>query len=191
MSARPQSHRSAERLAAGAARAAILVTVFACLAFCTVARADLLPAPAVIGLHLRSVHRDDGKGQDGAIGWNNRNLGAYARWSNGLTVGAFRNSLYRTSVYVGWTVSDDADRFALTLAAMSGYDKLTDGPGDHQAVRCDATHGCRTVNLKSVVLPVLVPSVRLGLTDRLSARISAIVPPGQPVAIHFSLEWRL
>jgi hypothetical protein len=42
-----------------------------------------------------------------------------------------------------------------------------------------------------VILPVLVPSVRVGLTDRLSARISAIVPPGQPVAVHFSLEWRL
>ncbi len=168
-----------------------LPIALACLACCAAARAELLPAPAVVGLHLRSVHHDDGKGQDGSIGWNDANAGAYARWGNGLTVGAFRNSLYRTSAYVGWTVTDSADRFALTLAAMSGYDRLTDGPGDHQAVRCDTAHGCRTVNLERVILPVLVPSVRVGLTERLGVRISLMVPPGQPAAVHFSLEWRL
>jgi len=170
---------------------AVLAVATACLAFGAPARAQLLPAPAVIGLHLRSVHHDDGKAPDGSYGWNNNNIGAYARWSNGLTVGAFRNSLYRTSAYVGWTVTDSADRFGLTLAAMSGYDRLTDGAGDYQAVRCDKANGCRTVSLKRVILPVLVPSVRVGITDRLGVRISAMVPPGQPAAVHFSLEWRL
>ena len=165
--------------------------VLASLAFAAAARAELLPPPAVIGLHLRSVHHDDGKAPDGSFGWNDNNVGAYARWSGGLTVGAFRNSLYRTSAYVGWTVSDSADRFSLTLAAMSGYDRLTDGAGDYQAVRCDKVNGCRKVHLKRVIVPVLVPSVRAGLTDRLGVRISVIAPPGQPAAVHFSLEWRL
>jgi hypothetical protein len=161
-----------------------------CLFCCATAQAEPPPLPSVVGLHLRSVHADNGKAPAGSYGWNDNNAGAYARWRNGFTVGAFRNSLDRNSAYVGWTLSDNADRFSVTLAALSGYDKLTDGPGDHQAVRCDKANGCRRVALQRVILPVIVPSVRLGLTNHLSARISAIAPPGQPAAVHFSLEWK-
>jgi hypothetical protein len=166
----------------------LVLSVLAALAF--TAQADVLPA--VVGAHLVSYHVEKGGSSDpGDLGWNNKNRGLYARWGNGLTVGAFRNSLFRNSAYVGWTLSDAADRFAVTLGAVSGYDKLTDGPGDHQAVRCDGANGCRTVNLKSVILPLFVPSVRVGITDRLSARLSMLAVPRHPAAVHLSMEWRL
>lgn len=154
-------------------------------------QAQALEAPAVIGLHLHSAHGDDGKQPSGSFGWNDNNLGAYARWSNGATVGAYRNSLSRDSVYAGWTLSDSADRFAITLGAVSGYDKLTGDTSARSAVRCDVDHGCREVHVKSVILPLIVPSVRIGITERFSARLSALVQPGFPWAIHLSVEWRL
>jgi hypothetical protein len=166
----------------------LVLSLLAALAFS--AQAQLLPA--VVGVHLVSYHVEKGGSSDpGDMGWNNKNPGLYAKWGNGLTVGAYRNSLYRNSAYLGWTFSDNTDRFALTLGAVSGYDKITEGTGDYQAVRCDEANGCRTVNLKSVILPLLVPSIRVGITDRLSARISLLAVPKQPAAVHLSMEWRL
>jgi hypothetical protein len=166
----------------------LVLSLLAALAF--TAQADVLPA--VVGAHLVSYHAQNGGSSDPSdLGWNNKNPGLYARWGNGLTVGAFRNSLFKNSAYLGWTVSDSADRFALTLGVVSGYDKLTDGPGDYQAVRCNKDNGCRTVNLKSVILPLLVPSVRVGITERLSARFSVLAVPKHPAALHLSLEWKI
>jgi hypothetical protein len=150
----------------------------------------LAQVPSVIGVHLTSAHVG-GKEPGGSRGWNNRNPGLYARWSNGLTIGAFRNSLYRQSTYLGWTLSDKVDHFSVTLGVVSGYDRLTDGVGDHQEFRCDKGNGCRMVQLKDVILPLVVPSVRIGLTDKVSARLSALVTPRQPPAMHLSLEWRI
>jgi hypothetical protein len=147
----------------------LVLSLLAALAFSAQAQS----LPTVVGVHLVSYHAEKGGSSDpGDQGWNNKNPGLYARWGNGLTVGAYRNSLYRNSAYLGWTFSDSIDRFAITLGAVSGYDKITDGPGDYQAVRCDSANGCRTVSLKSVILPLLVPSVRLGITERFSARLS-------------------
>jgi hypothetical protein len=166
----------------------LVLSLLAALAF--TAQADLLPT--VVGAHLVSYHVERGGSSDpGDKGWNNKNPGIYARWRNGLTLGAYRNSLFKNSVYLGWTVSDSADRLALTLGAVSGYDKMTDGPGDYQAVRCDSTNGCRTVNLKSVIVPLFVPSVRIGITNHLSARFSVLAIPQHPAALHLSLEWKI
>jgi hypothetical protein len=166
----------------------LVLSVLAALAF--TAQADALPA--VVGAHLVSHHAEKGGSSDpGDRGWNNKNPGLYARWGNGFTLGAYRNSLFRNSAYLGWTLSDSADRLSVTLGAVSGYDKITDGPGDRQAVRCDGANGCRVVNLKNVVLPLFVPSVRVGLTEKLSARLSVLAVPRHPAAVHLSLEWRL
>jgi hypothetical protein len=154
---------------------------------CFAAHAD--PLPAVVGLHLVSYHAEKGgSSSSGDRGWNNRNLGVYARWDNGATIGTFKNSLYRQSAYLGWTVSDYSNTVSLTLGAISGYDKITSGMGDHQDIRCDKS-GCRLVNLKSVILPLIVPSVRIGITEKLAARIAILAVPKHPVAAHLALEW--
>jgi hypothetical protein len=156
---------------------------------CGAVHAD--PIPAVVGLHLVSYHaKQGGSSSSDDRGWNNRNPGVYARWGNGATIGTFKNSLYRQSTYLGWTVSDLSDTVSLTLGAISGYDKITSGMGDHQDVRCDSTNGCRLVNLKSVILPLVVPSVRIGIMGGLSARLSLLAVPKHPAAAHLSLEWR-
>lgn len=150
--------------------------------------AQALDLPDVVGLHLVSVHSDSGKAAAGSRGWNNANPGIYARWDNGFTLGGYRNSLFRDSYYAGWTFTDRADRFALTAGVVTGYDKVTSGPGDRQEVRCADT--CRTVNLKNVVLPMLVPSVRLPLTQKVSVRLALLLAPRQPAALHLAIEGR-
>lgn len=165
-----------------------LVGAVALLAMLACSAAAALPLPDVVGLHLYSLHAESGRSAPGSRGWNNANFGIYARWKSGLTIGAYRNSLFRDSAYAGWTFHDDADRFAVTVGVVSGYDKTVTGRGDRQAVRCADT--CRTVNLKSVYLPLLAPSVRIGLTDRASLRLTLLAAPKHPPAVHLSIEGR-
>lgn len=158
------------------------------------ARADL--TPSVVGLHIGSYHIDPGNNAPGVTGWNNSNPGIYARWSNGLTIGHIRrNSLSRPMNYVAWTIADRSDRFALTVGLSSGYDKAVESGGDHTAWRC--TDVCREMQLKSVIVPLLVPSVRIGLTDlglplpNTSLRLSMLLPVAKSVpAAHLSIEHR-
>ena len=142
--------------------------------------------PAAVGVHLGSYHAHAPAG----VPYNGVNPGLYARWASGLTLGAYRNSIRRNSVYAGWTITDAAERFGLTLGIVTGYDRITSGQGDYRAVRCEDATGCREVGLKRVVLPMLVPSVRVSLSDRASARISAVLVKDAP-AVHLSMEWRL
>ena len=173
----PTMNRSRARLAA-------LALTAACWGH---AQAQL--APSTLGLHLHSFHDQSHVGGRGARGWNDGNVGVYARWANGLTVGAFRNSLFRNSKYVGWTFSDARDRFALTVGAVDGYDRLTNDPGARQEWRCNGT--CRFVGVKEVIQPMLVPSVRVPLGDRASARIALLASPGVAPAVDFMLEMKL
>lgn len=85
--------------------------------------------------------------------------GLYAMSPSGLTVGAFRNSEGGRSVYAGCTWQ--GQRFGMTVGAVSGY-------------------------RRAGMLPLVVPSVRLG--D--SARLSAIPNPFGPWALHLSFERR-
>lgn len=150
---------------------------------------DLLPS--VVGVHVFSYHIQKGGSPDGRGQWNNHNPGIYARWDNGLTVGTYENSIYRRTTYLGWTLHDDADRFAVTIGVMTGYDKLSNDPDARYAYRCDGPHGCREVRVKDTFVPMIVPSVRLGITESLSARVAAVVQPGGPPLLHFMLEYQL
>jgi len=154
--------------------------------------------PTTVGLHLVSHHL----GGDGAK-WNNQNHGVYARWADGFTLGTLRNSLNRQGTYAGWTwqhTPASAPRVTLGLTAgiTSGYDRLVQddftgqpGAGQHTDVRCTAEGRCRTVLLKSVLAPLVVPSVALHITPRLSARLSFVPKTGRDAAhaLHFSTEW--
>jgi hypothetical protein len=69
-------------------------------------------AAGTVGVHLGSIHfpqRD----------FNNSNPGLYYRSDGGWTVGAYRNSLRRTSAYAGHTWQ--WDRLALTAGGVTGY----------------------------------------------------------------------
>lgn len=75
----------------------------------------LSPADAqVLGMHTASVHVPSYSWQ------SNENPGLYLRTQSGLTVGAYRNTLSRQTVYAGWTwpVAGPVD---MTLAAATGY----------------------------------------------------------------------
>jgi hypothetical protein len=69
-----------------------------------------------VGLHLGSVHE--------RAGFNNVNPGAYVRGADGWTVGAYRNSVRRLSVYGGRTWESPAWHglsAAVTVGVVSGY----------------------------------------------------------------------
>jgi hypothetical protein len=152
---------------------------------------DLLPA--VVGLHLVSHHLNERRNGPNDLGWNDRNYGVYARWSNGLTVGTFRNSMYRRSNYVAWTWEGLDSHVALTVGAATGYDRVTSGKGDRTVVRCSRGE-CRDVNVKDIIAPLVVPSVRMGLgaigLTNTSARLSLLKSPGAPAALNLSVEHR-
>ena len=69
----------------------------------------------VIGAHLGSYHDPD----PGNLA-NNVNPGAYIRFDNGLTAGAYKNSLKRDSAYIGYT-SQEWGRVSVTAGIVSGY----------------------------------------------------------------------
>lgn len=95
---------------------------------------------------------------------NNFNPGVYARWKNGFTAGAYYNSEKRPTAYAGWTFHDKIDRFAITLGAATGYKR-------------------------AAIVPLVVPSVRFGVNENTSVRLSAVPLKGQ-AAVHLSLEKR-
>lgn len=96
---------------------------------------------------------------------NNTNPGVYARWKNGLTIGTLTNSINRQSSYVAWTLADKTDTVELTVGGITGY-------------------------LKPVT-PLVVPSVKVGITEHWAARLSLLKAPGNPAAVHLSVEYLL
>lgn len=187
-------------------RAAIAITLAAAMAAGSAQATEAPAAPALqpttVGLHLHSVHLGD-QGRD----WNNANRGVYARWHNGITAGVVRNSLDRTGLYLAWTgeralghVGGLPVSAAITLGATTGYDRLVQddfagqpGAGQHTGVRCDATGRCRTVLLRDVITPMVVPSVALHISPRTAARLSFFPKVGADAdhALHLSIEWTL
>lgn len=111
------------------------------------------------GLHLGSRHD--------APGFNDSNLGVYAYFDSGLTLGTFENSVSRQSVYVGKTwqypLTQRVDA-ALTLGAITGYDRA--------------------------VSPMLVPSLALEFAPGLRLRSAALFKVNKTGAnaIHLMLE---
>jgi hypothetical protein len=130
------------------------------LSSCAPAHAEGL----TIGAHLGSWHSQPG--------FNNANPGLFVRAKSGLTAGVYRNSIRRTSTYVGytasWAITPRVDA-SVTVGAITGY---TVAP----------------------VMPMVVPSLRVGLTEQLSARVIYIPrvheKQGADV-LHLALEWSL
>ncbi len=114
---------------------------------------------ATLGLHLGSQHD--------APGFDNANVGVYAMFDNGLTLGTFNNSESRQSVYVGKTW-----HYPLTprLAASATVGGIT-GYG-------------------STVSPLLVPSLALELVPGLKLRSALLfkVKKSGANAVHLMLE---
>lgn len=112
-----------------------------------------------LGIHVASLHQPVRRpnGQK----FNNSNPGVYLRWDNGVTVGSYRNSEYRTSVYAGWTWANSACGPAVTFGVITGYAKGT--------------------------IPLIVPSICVLDHVRVSF-IPKIEPKGSNV-LHLSLEF--
>jgi hypothetical protein len=67
------------------------------------------------GLHVGSQHSPDPGGHA-----NNLNPGAFVRFDDGVTLGFYRNSIYRESVYAAVTTRE-WNRLRLTYGVINGY----------------------------------------------------------------------
>jgi hypothetical protein len=124
-----------------------------------------LDRPESFGLHTVSVHS--------APGYNGTNPGVYLLWQNGVAAGAFHNSYGRNSTYAGWLWRiDNANRFGVLLGAATGYGSTSE---------------------RMAIAPLLVPSVRWGWDNGMSARVSLFPDPrhGAVQVLHLSFEWAL
>ena len=120
----------------------------------------------LIGLHALTWHAPacyDDHGR--CIAYRKATTGIYARAPSGLTFGGYTNSYGRSSAYAGWTWETADKRFALTAGAVTGYER-------------------------AALLPLLAPSVRIGLSGSTALRIAAIPRHGQQGAaiLHLSIE---
>lgn len=104
---------------------------------------NAMEAPELLGLHLTTWHS--------APGFCANTPGAYAKWANGFTVGAYKNSeCEHYSVYAGWTWETEGSvRAAVTLGVVTGY-KL------------------------APVLPMIAPSLVIDLTPATALRMTYI-----------------
>jgi hypothetical protein len=126
--------------------------------------ATITASATTLGLHLGSRHSNYDQP------WNDVNPGLYARFDNGVIVGTLRNSERAQSYYAGWsrdwplTTRLDA---GITLGLITGYKRAD-------------------------VLPLVVPSIRLGFTENVGLRTSLLVNPDKrgAHAVHLSVEWK-
>ena len=84
--------------------------------------------------------------------FNNVTPGAYVRWGSGLTLGHYFNSERRPSLYAGQTFEHGP--FAVTVGAITGY-------------------------RRAYVLPLVVPSVRIGRVGDVSFRLAYLPKVGR------------
>jgi hypothetical protein len=139
---------------------------------------------ALVGLHLFSDHHPSLPYQ------NNHNLGAYVETVEGWTVGGYRNTLDRTSLYAGWTWRP-VNHLALTLGGVSGYRKETRAiscPELYRRHKIKAQAGCyETLGWSNhAIAPMVAPSLEAG-----PARLWYIPKAGNASSvIHLSVQWR-
>lgn len=168
----------------------VAAIALACLATAGVASCSHAKAQT-IGLHVASVHVPAHDYQ------KNFNPGIYARLDNGVTLGAYSNTLGRASFYGAWT-TPEFYRLSLTIGAVSGYQKKL---VKTETVQCVAPEGSMCINptyqvgyyegsSSGAVTLMLAPSIRgpelMGLTPRLS-----IIPrmgAGSSTVLHLSIE---
>lgn len=140
--------------------------------------------PAIIGLHLFSVHIPGG-GQD-----NNINYGLYMQTKTGIVVGGFKNSYSRPSFYIGqsWSLNITENiNGSIILGAISGYDlRQYSSPAyfDSNRKYVPAQH-YETGRWNDPFGPLIAPSVLLWDTVRIT------ILPSTHTAIHLSLERKL
>jgi hypothetical protein len=124
----------------------------------------------IVGLHLLSLHSPSCWENDWGrcVEYNKPTSGIYARAPNGFSFGAITNSYRRASGYAGWTWQTDDERFALTVAGLSGYPR-------------------RGVQL------MVMPSVKMDLPGRWALRLGASprAEKGGAALVHLSVERRL
>lgn len=148
---------------------------------------------AVVGAHLISLHssptyvsaHDNFHDIDYRTRYEWVTPGAYVRMANGATAGAYRNSLGKASVYVGWTWQTDDERFALTVGAVTGYRR------DFTVIlNRDWGHEPRVEKRGQALQPLVVPSVRFALDDRTALRLGYVPAPHKDSAavVHLSIE---
>lgn len=100
-----------------------------------------------------------------AYQYNNVNPGGYVRMSSGMTYGAYYNSERKFSVYAGYTM--DWGPFSLTAGLITGYQG-------------------------KAVVPMLVPTVRLGKIQNTTVRVAFMPKASKDLpahAVHLMLEW--
>lgn len=102
-------------------------------------------SPWVIGLQLAAAHFGGGAS---SMEW--ATPGLYAMHASGATFGAYRNSQGRGSAFAAWTWQTESRRWAITVGAVTGYERAR-------------------------VLPLILPSVRVPIGD-VALRLS-LVPP--------------
>ena len=101
----------------------------------------------IIGLQLAAAHFGSGSS---SMEW--ATPGIYVRHPSGFTAGFYRNSLGRGSAFAAWTWQTESRTWAITVGAVTGYDR-------------------------SKVMPLVVPSVRFPIPDTsIALRISAVPP---------------
>lgn len=147
-----QLHRHLERFI-------LLVGLAIVAAICIVAAPP--SQAATFGLHLATAHFGNASAQ-----LNSSTPGIYFRADNGLTVGTYRNSDDRRSVYAAWTWETDDKRFALTAGGVTGYSPAP-------------------------IVPLLVPSMRIRVGDTYAARLAFLPKPikhGRAAGLHLSVE---
>jgi hypothetical protein len=76
---------------------------------------------AAIGLHLASYHSDRPTRQDVVTEYNNVNPGLYVKSECGLMAGVYRNSIERTSVYLGYAYEPRGLPVFVSAAVSTGY----------------------------------------------------------------------
>lgn len=126
-----------------------------------------------VGAHLASWHSEPG--------YNDRNPGLYARTAEGWTAGAYCNSESRSPLFP-----------TAPACRVSAYAGRTWGRAIAPGLSADLTAGLITGYERAGVLPMVVPSLRIGTAD-LALRLAAIPridPKRGSHVVHVMVEGR-
>lgn len=139
-----------------------------------------------LGVHLASVHMVKEGDQ------NNFNPGLYVKLDSGITLGAYHNTLRRTSVYLGWTGEHELGygSVGVVVGIVNGYKQKV----WYDSCNIDGRDAfCRyySGDSKKDVVPMAVVSYKFPQIGEsgISPRISYIPQAGKNGAVlHLSLE---
>lgn len=134
-----------------------------------------------IGVHTLTHHIDS------HTGLNERNIGLYLR-SDNWTVGGYRNSYRRTTLYAGYVL--DYGPFSVTLGAATGYQRKWRDCTAEEVQATGFVDECRKpdTKVKTALMPVIAPSVALPIGDGWKARLTVVPEEYKPALVHLSFE---